>query len=293
MRSPVMLNPYQSPDITAGSLPPTARRDAAFIWFAATVVGLTCVWMSAWFAYWNADQIDQFLPIDFFFESIEDAGPIAIAAILLYAAMRTVFRSRFDYASTSRSLIVAGILVFACAALIDYGHRFRWFGDRVWLVGFGISLPLGWGIAALERKIAGSFTHAAGETIPIRKQAGHASILWFAATILLSIFAISSFQFAGSNASILRRLRDLSEMSAMISIVLTVAYGLLSVCIIRQHPATNASRVTAALVCLGVLYAMSFAWLNPPSWSIFVLISGPALFAVPADRLVARYAAAT
>ncbi len=289
-----MLNPYQSPDTTSDTSPPIARKDAAFIWFAATVVGLTCVWMLVWYVYWNQDMIGQLLAFDFLFESIRDAGPIAIVAIVLYAAMRHVFRFRFDYASTRLSLVVAGVLVFACVAMFDFWERQRWFGDQLWLVAAVASVPLGWGVAALEGKIAGSSTDVIGDTIPIRQQAGHASVLWFAATIFAINFILSALLDAGRTprgAAIIQQLRELSEMSAVASIILTAAYGLLSVCIIRRYPATSVSRVTAAVIYVGILWALSFAWLSPPPWSIPLFFCAPALVAVPADRLVARYTA--
>ena len=289
-----MLNPYQSPDTTSDNSPPLAGKDAAFIWFAATVVGLTCVWMLVWYVYGNQELIGQLLVFDFIFESIRDAGPIAIVAIVLYAAMRCVFRFRFDYASTRLSLVVAGLLVFACVAMFNFWERQRWFGDQLWLVAAVASVPLGWGVAALEGKIAGSPTDVAGDTIPIRQQAGHASVLWFAAAIFVINFSISAFLGAGSTfrgASVFQQLSALSEMSSVASIMLTAAYGLLSVCIIRRYPATSVSRVTAAVVYVAILWALSLVWLSPPPWLIPVFFCAPVLVAVPADRLVARYTA--
>jgi hypothetical protein len=100
-----LLNPYEPAEISTDVAQPIARKEAPLIWFAGTVVALWFVRIT----FQDAYLYGQLGAMSIFFESLRETGPPAIGAVVVYAAMRHVFRLRFDYASTRLSLVLAGI----------------------------------------------------------------------------------------------------------------------------------------------------------------------------------------
>ena len=127
-------------------------------------------------------------------------------------------------------------------------------------------------------------------TVSGRRQTDHASIFWFSGAVgvgMAAAFFISEPDSASLSSA---NLSSLAEVSSVFCLMFTSAYGVLSACLVRRYPATITSRLSAAAVYVGLLWALNLIFSEPPSiLFIPLLFFGPAVFAVLADRLVARH----
>ena len=291
----LMHNPYQPPEILDDHVEPTRRKDAPLIWFAATLTGALYIPVT----YFYALRYAELAELDAAFELLELTGALAIPGIVIYAAMRHVFRGRFDYQSTWLSLLLMGLLGALYLTLyLNLVKHFRWtrFGGRhvVGLLATAIAIPFAFCAVGLERWFTrfvpmGRQTDD-GQMVSVRKSSSHASILWYSAAIYIVGFA---FGVAGSSPP---RLSRIHEISSMLAIVATIPYGLTSLCFRRNYPALIASRLSAALGFIGAMFAVAFAYsifVTGGMSSIIALVnlglSG--VCAAVVDRLVSRFSA--
>lgn len=278
-----MHNPYQPPEVASEPVG-RVRNDAPLIWFAGPMVGLLYADV-CWQRFMYFEELGA---LETALELLQFAGRLAIPAVIVYAAMRYVFRSRFDYESTRLSLVIAGLVAAGYLIVVERLHWQRFDDIALW-VGVLIGVPFAYALAALEQWIASKKSPKLNEQESQGVTTGvqHASIMWFAGAILSATVVMGAIE----NPSILSNPKML-DIAAMICLIATFPYALISVCIHRRRPATVAARITAAIAFMGTFlvagYTITAYW--PMNGIILIMIMiGAAVVAVGGDRLVTRW----
>jgi hypothetical protein len=277
-------NPYESPPTVIHDLPTAVSRGTSLVWFAATVAGLTyfsCMLMAT-YLFGSSD------PAEVFIRSLLPSAMYTIPAVVVYASVRHLLRTRNPFSSTPRSLVVAGIIVAGFVSVVHY-FTFSPFGVWVWLVAMALALPVCYFVRFIERWFAGPAV-----TAPLSPSTGstHESIFWFSgACLALGLVAGFALQPGpGLYTAILGGIVS----SAILCTIGTIVYGALSACFKRSHAATKESRIAAAATFVGLTWIASplmEAMAVPPGLPRVGIIVVLTPLCVLCDRLVALRAA--
>ncbi len=310
-----MTNPYQPPELVGES---PSRSSASLIgpplhWFWVPLAGLTyCGHLALWLVYRyqppGAGNQFEIILAELLFEAVGQTAIFTVCAALVHGAIRNVFRRRYGFVGSRGWLIASAAIGGALGWLVAV------MGNRLFLPAasymFYAAVLVG-GMVASSIVIAmeiGFTGRGVGEPEPhiayegVTPAVRGASRLWFAGITFAVPFVMSLAMSAQRETSILWLGIALIGPSVLICLITTACYEILDRAMSRRRsPATISSRIAAAVACLGVIMAVSWAIRTQSgrptataSTMLFMLFGAPllgSLAAVPLDRKIANWRA--
>lgn len=316
------VNPYEASQGLGGTAE-TVQPSAPLTWFFSTVA-------VSLFLFTLLLNLARFASVLGIGESIFRALPTTAIYSLLgvsgYALLRPIFVQRFKLTSTPKSLIVAGLVVSAFLAMVIYftfaptflsrfvaSVRQSYGGPRqvehfVYALGVLLAFPVAYLASAAERLVIGKLEPnpapvepigdpllASAETSATTQSDPNASVFWFMGTCFVVGALVSVVSSSLINDGFINGFRPVA-MTVLLggsttTLIITFFYVAFGFLIRRTRPATVASRITAAMVFLGVclvgnlvMDAFGIAYGLPR----MAMILAAAPVSVMTDRIVAK-----